>query len=229
LARYPEHTHAPKTRINLHAPTMNADLPGTQSPSLPADLPAWLHSQPVQPEIGAAHPDDAGRILQAALAILSQGEQLLITLTPGHFTQKVPAAFNVSIGGHYRHCLDHFTSVVRSLGSDLVDYDNRERDARIETQPEFALSVTRELRQALAALSPEQLHTTVAARCEVSYEPGNSPLTASSLGRELVYCIAHAIHHYALIAVMARLLNARVPEHFGIAPSTVAHQKTVAA
>jgi hypothetical protein len=28
---------------------------------------------------------------------------------------------------------------------------------------------------------------------------------------------------------MARLLNARVPEHFGIAPSTVAHQKTVAA
>jgi uncharacterized damage-inducible protein DinB len=208
---------------------MNADLPGTQSPSLPADLPAWLASQPVQPEIGTTHPDDAGRILQAALAILSQGEQLLTHLAPEHFAQSIPVAFNASIGGHYRHCLDHFASIVRSVGGKVVDYDDRERDPRIETQPEFALQITRELRQALAALSPEQLHTTVAARCEVSYEPGNSPLTASSLGRELVYCIAHAIHHYALIAVMARLLNARVPEHFGIAPSTVAHQKTVAA
>jgi hypothetical protein len=130
---------------------MNADFPGTQSPSLPADLPAWLASQPVQPEIGAAHPDDAGRILQAALAILSQGEQLLTHLAPEHFAQSIPVAFNASIGGHYRHCLDHFASIVRSVGGKVVDYEDRERDPRIETQPEFALQITRELRQALAA------------------------------------------------------------------------------
>jgi len=30
----------------------------------------------------------------------------------------------------------------------------------------------------------------------------------STIARELVYCIAHAIHHYALIAIMARLMDA---------------------
>lgn len=208
-----------------------AQLNSTDStPNLPGSLASWLASQPAQAEIGnPARTDEATRILQAAASILSQGEQLLATLNAAHFAQKVPAAFNASIGGHYRHCLDHFTSVVRSLEGDLVDYDRRERDARIETEPGFALDVTRKLRHALAEVSPAQLRHAVAARCEVSYDHGHSPLTASSLGRELVYCIAHAIHHYALIAVMARLLGAQLPEHFGIAPSTVAHQKAVAA
>lgn len=211
---------------------MNAAQPKTltQSMTLPASLGDWLASQPAQAVIGEpTRADEAGRILQAAAAILAQGEQLLATLTAEHFAQRVPVAFNASIGGHYRHCLDHFQSVLRSPGSDLVDYDDRERDARIETQPEFALRVTRELRRTLAGLKPAQLRQAVAARCEVSYEHGHSPLTASSLGRELVYCVAHAIHHYALIAVMARLLGAQLPDNFGIAPSTVTHQKAVAA
>jgi len=50
----------------------------------------------------------------------------------------VPIAFNASIGGHYRHCLDHFTSLLRGLDAEAVDYDHRERDARIESQPGFA-------------------------------------------------------------------------------------------
>jgi hypothetical protein len=57
----------------------------------------------------------------------------------------------------------------------------------------------------------------------VSYAQGHSPLTGSTFGRELVYCIAHAIHHYALISIMARLMEVKLPEHFGFAPSTVAH------
>ena len=52
-------------------------------------------------------------------------------------------------------------------------------------------------------------------------------MTGSSLGRELVYAIAHAIHHYALISIMARLMEARLPENFGVAPSTVTHQTKV--
>ena len=212
---------------------MKADLPDSvdHTQNLPDGLAAWLASRPAQVEIGnpPTSPDQSGRILQAAASILEQGEQLLTSLTVDHFARKVPVAFNASIGGHYRHCLDHFTSVVRSLGSELVDYDDRERDPRIETEPEFALETTRRLRSSLAGVSPERLHQPVAARCEVSYDHGHSPLTHSSLGRELVYCIAHAIHHYALIAVMARVLGARLPEHFGIAPSTVAYQKAVAA
>jgi hypothetical protein len=169
------------------------------------------------------------RILAAAIEILTQGEDLLRSLSAENYTRPVPDVFNAAIGGHYRHCLDHFTSLLLALDADEVDYDHRQRDPRIETQPAFALALTAEMRGTLEQLTPETLCAEVKARCEVSYTHGNSPVTRSSLARELVYCIAHAIHHFALISVMARLLDVKLPEHFGVAPSTVAHQRAVAA
>lgn len=167
--------------------------------------------------------DDARRIVNAAVAILVQGEDLLRALSTETYTRRVPLAFNACIGGHYRHCLDHFTSLLRGLDADTVDYDHRERDVRIESQPDFALSLTRQMRAQLERLPLGALDAQVRARCEVSYAHGDSPVTGSTFGRELVYAIAHAIHHYALISVMARLMEAKLPEHFGVAPSTVAH------
>lgn len=177
------------------------------------------------PTAAIEHPD-LMRILEAAGEILHQGEALLGALSVEAYTYKLPVAFNASIGGHYRHCLDHFSNLLRGIDSDFVDYDHRERDLRIEFEPPFALEITRQLGVLLVQLEPEKLAKPIRARCEVSYTPGNSPVTQSSLGRELAYAIAHGIHHYALISVMARLQNAELPPHFGIAPSTVAHQKS---
>ena len=160
--------------------------------------------------------------------ILRQGEDLLTTLSAEAYTTKLPVAFNGFIGSHYRHCLDHFTSLRRGLDAEIVDCDHRERDPRIEREPAFALRLTRELRQTLESLDPAVLDPPVAARCEVSHDHGDSLLTQSSLGRELVYTIAHGIHHFALISVMARLMNAELPPYFGVAPSTVAHQPATA-
>ena len=168
------------------------------------------------------------RIPAAAIDILAQGEDLLRSLGPENYTRRVPVVFNASIGGHYRHCLDHFTSLLAALEADEVNYDHRRRDPRIETQPDFALALTVELRRILEQLPSDALGTEVKARCEVSYSRGHSPVTRSTLARELVYCIAHAIHHYALISVMARLMEVKLPEHFGVAPSTVAHQNATA-
>jgi hypothetical protein len=167
--------------------------------------------------------DDTRRILDAAVAIFGQGEGLLRTLSAETYTCRAPLAFNASIGGHYRHCLDHFTGLLRGLDADEVNYDDRERDARIESQPEFALALTRQMRAHLEQLPPSALDAPVRARGEVSYAHGASPVTGSTFGRELVYAIAHAIHHFALISIMARLMDAKLPEHFGVALSTVAH------
>jgi hypothetical protein len=167
--------------------------------------------------------DDAARVLEAAVAILGQGEAFLAAINEAAYSAKVPVAFNASMGGHYRHCLDHFASVLRGLEGSLVDYDRRERDLRIERDPGFALEMTRAARARLERLDPGALLAPVGCRCEVSYDHGISPATDSSLARELVYTIAHAIHHFALISVMARLSGVDLPEHFGIAPSTVTH------
>lgn len=176
------------------------------------------HAMPEEPF------DDTHRILDAAIAILAQGEDLLRTLSVECYTRRVPLAFNACIGGHYRHCLDHFTSLLRGFDADEVNYDHRERDARIESQPDVALTLTQRIRAQIERLPISALEAPVRARCEVSYAHGDSPVTGSTFGREMVYAIAHAIHHYALISVMARLMDAKLPEHFGVAPSTVAHQ-----
>src|ERR1041385_476157 len=121
------------------------------------------------------------RILAAAIDILTQGEDLLRSLSAENYTRRVPVVFNAAIGGHYRHCLDHFTSLLLALDADEVDYDHRKRDPRIETQPEFALALTAEMHRTLEQLTPDALCTEVKARCEVSYTHGNSPVTRSTL------------------------------------------------
>jgi uncharacterized damage-inducible protein DinB len=168
------------------------------------------------------------RILHGASDLLKQGIYLLESLTPDNYSRRLPVVFNGSIGGHYRHCLDHFSSLLKGADSELVDYDRRERDPRLETDPDYAAGFTRRLLGFVETLQPSSLATPVAVRCEVSYEHGNSPLTQSTLGRELAYAVAHGIHHFALISVMARLTGAALPAHFGVAPSTVAHDKQTA-
>jgi hypothetical protein len=42
----------------------------------------------------------------------------------------------------------------------------------------------------------------------------------SSLEREVSFVIAHTIHHCATIAVLAGVTPERLPDRFGIAPST---------
>src|ERR1051325_10907240 len=137
--------------------------------------------------------EHAERIRDAAVEILQQGEDLMRSLSAASYSQRFLLAFNGSIGGHYRHCLDHFTSVFRGLHEDLIYYDHRDRDPRIENDPDFALTLTSDLRVAVERLPIGALEAEITVRCEVSYAHGNSPLTRSTVGREFAYCIAHTI------------------------------------
>lgn len=157
------------------------------------------------------------------MELLQQGSDLVASLTPESYSQRVPLVFNASVGGHYRHCLDHFLCLLGGFESGLVDYDHRERNRRLEEDPDFAIEATGQLLERLKLVVPQQLILPVWARCEVSYTRGDSPQTYSTFGRELVYAIAHGIHHFAMISVIARLQNLSLPPEFGIAPSTVAH------
>lgn len=195
----------------------------TAPPAIKEMAPAIFIMEPIDHTMPDDLSGDARRIVTAALAILAQGEELLRSLPVGSYTRIVPQAFDACIGGHYRHCLDHFTSLLRGLDADELNYDQRERDVRIESQPEFALAATRQLRAELERLPIGALAAPVRVRCQVGYAHGDSPVTSSTFGRELVYVIAHAIHHFALISIMARLLDLKLPVHFGVAPSTAAH------
>src|SRR5664279_482460 len=91
-------------------------------------------------------------LIQSVIEILRQGETLLAEISDESYTLKVPLAFNATIGGHYRHCLDHFRTLFESATTGNLNYDHRERGTLVENDRFAALNATRELREAYEKL-----------------------------------------------------------------------------
>jgi len=167
-------------------------------------------------------------LVQSVVETLNQGERLLQDVTDETYVRKVPTAFNASIGGHYRHCLDHFRSLLEAAAAGDLNYDHRERGTLIEKDRFAALNATRDLREGYERLNPALLLRPLGVTCKTSYASSGSQASPSTVGREIMYSVAHAVHHYALIGVMGGLLGVPLPAGFGVAPSTLKHQATAA-
>lgn len=172
--------------------------------------------------------NDGQELIESVIETLQQGETLLAGITDETYTQKVPIAFNASIGGHYRHCLDHFRSLLDSAMDGDLNYDHRERDTLIEKDRYAALNATRALRESYERLDPIFLLRPLGVTCKTRYATDGSQASSSTVGREIMYSVAHAVHHYALIGVMAGILGLHIPPGFGVAPSTLKHQAATA-
>jgi hypothetical protein len=171
---------------------------------------------------------ESQELIQSVLETLAQGESLLAQVSDKVYTRKVPVAFNASIGGHYRHCLDHFRSLLDSAMDGDLNYDHRERGTLIESDRFAALNATRELREGYERLDPIFLMRSLAVTCKTSYATSGSQASPSTVGREIMYSVAHAVHHYALIGVMGGIMGLQMPPGFGVAPSTLKHQAEAA-
>jgi hypothetical protein len=167
-------------------------------------------------------------LLQSVVESLRQGETLLAEISDADYTRKVPVAFNATVGGHFRHCLDHFRSLLDAAASGDLNYDHRERGTLVETDRFAACNATRELREAYEHLNYSCLSRPLEVTCKTSYSTSGSQSSASTVGREIMYAVAHAVHHYALIGVMGGLMGISLPPGFGVAPSTVKHQSETA-
>ena len=171
---------------------------------------------------------DSQELIQSVLETLAQGEALLAQISDEDYTRKLPVAFNASIGGHYRHCLDHFRSLLDSATQGDLNYDHRERGTLIENDRFAALNATLEIREGFECLDPIFLLRPLAVTCKTSYATNGSQVSPSTVGREIMYSVAHAVHHYALIGVMGGIMGLKMPAGFGVAPSTLKRQAEVA-
>jgi uncharacterized damage-inducible protein DinB len=147
-----------------------------------------------------------------------------------------------SIGAHVRHVLDHYRLFLDGLPDGEVDYDARERDTDVERSAGAAAAEARRLCAALAALGAAGAAASAASaagaagwagrplrvRQQADELPGCFDGCDSHVERELLFLLSHAVHHQALIAVLARAQGLDVPELFGVAPSTAAWQRTQA-
>lgn len=167
-------------------------------------------------------------LIQSVLEALRQGEVLLTEISDQAYVQKVSVAFNASIGGHYRHCLDHFQTLLEAAPADELNYDHRERGTLVENDRFAALNATRELQAGFEKLDPALLARRLNVTCKTSYATSGSQVSQSTVGREVMYAVAHAVHHYALIGVMRGVMGLPLPTGFGVAPSTLKHQSQTA-
>lgn len=162
--------------------------------------------------------------VQAAICLIDQGLELLGLISDEAYSRRLVVASNASIGGHYRHCLDHFHCLLLGLETGRIDYDNRRRDIGVENNRNLALDDSNRVKESLQALAGKTIQGPLSVRSKVHYEVDRSQEVASTFAREVMYVVAHGVHHFALIAVMAKVMDFPLPSDFGVAPSTLQHQ-----
>jgi uncharacterized damage-inducible protein DinB len=143
-----------------------------------------------------------------------------------HPSERLPGG---TIGKHVRHCLDHFLAAlsVHDERGNAADYDHRERNVPMETDRAEALEaihrVARRLRAVRAVVADEPAVVRVMVTCD-----GAQCEFRSTVGRELAFAAHHAVHHHAMMKVIADELAVSSPAGFGLAPSTELYQRSVA-
>ena len=165
--------------------------------------------------------------------VLQQGTALLLSLTDEQYTTNIETYACSSIGQHFRHILDMYQAVLPALASAqpergitmVVDYDNRRRGASVETQRQSAIDELYSIRQHIdRRVAPLCLPIDV--KTEVCIESTQYSLIPSNLARELAFISSHAIHHFALIKVIAKMLGADIDETVGLAPASATFERT---
>jgi hypothetical protein len=162
-------------------------------------------------------------MMKTNIEILEQGIDLIEALDPDLFARPEPAIGSSGVGAQLRHCLDFYACFLRGLDAGRIDYDERERDPRVESDRDWAVERMRALVAELGALDGDP-DRELAVRHDA--EPGagaDGGWARSSPRREARFLLSHTIHHYAIIAILLRTNGVDPGERFGFAPSTLAY------
>lgn len=162
---------------------------------------------------------DAMRLLRFNHEVLGQA----LALVAVHELEGAPA-FSKHAGGHVRHVIEHYETLLLRPGALVLEYDKRARDRELERCTRLARARLQRLQLRLAECSPTTLARPIRvltrAGCAGEFEIS----TQSTVARELVFLASHAVHHFALLQIYCAQHGLPVPANFGKAPATVAHE-----
>ncbi len=153
---------------------------------------------------------------------LLQGLELLASLDAE--TYSTPSAGRSPIGAHLRHVVDYYRCFLRGLEDGRVDYDGRERDPGIETDPKQASTALQDLVERFKGLDRDGGGRPLEIKVDTREDEGDV-WSRSTVARELQFLISHTVHHYALIAIQLRQHGIDPGEAFGVAPSTLDYRR----
>lgn len=184
-----------------------------------------------KPAPSATSEASAGAICPAAAAavcLLEQCASFIDALDDDSYRRTSAAMMGGTIGKHVRHCLDHFAAVVNAAsGGGAIDYDHRQRDVPMETDRAEARRAIDGIVTGLRSIHAAASAVPVTVRVMLAAD-GAEAVLPSSLARELAFASHHAVHHHAMMKVIADEFGVPCPEGFGKAPSTLNHERTSA-
>lgn len=166
-------------------------------------------------------------LINANLHYLAQTKRLLAQLDDQDFGHQSKAFYGSTIGGHVRHCLDHYDSFLNGLENGKVDYDQRMRLPALETETKSAAAKTSEIHAKLEATIHNSPPVGLLVKMDCGVE--DSEWQPSTLGRELQFLVSHTVHHFAMIGGICRELEIEPEADFGVAPSTIRHRAATSA
>lgn len=156
---------------------------------------------------------------------LQQAIDLLEQITDELYGNNNGPHFMSGIGKHIRHILDFYANFLSGWNAQ-IDYDARKRESRLEKDRGVCVQNIREVMEALDSIpdeasEPDKLLPVK--NDEIGH--GDALFCFSTLDRELQFLKFHAVHHYAMIAMILRIQGFEPPEDFGFAPSTLEYLK----
>jgi hypothetical protein len=155
------------------------------------------------------------------LLVCEQCETIARTLTNEQYTMHV--AGKASIGEHLRHCVEHFGMLFEGLKIGIIDYDARRRNAELETSSTNFIAAIHNIAMQLKSLDEVAMTRPLTVR--MLFAPNADAVeVASTLGRELGFVSSHAIHHIAIVKMLAHSLGASLPEEYGVGHATMSHR-----
>ncbi|MFO1052686.1 MAG: hypothetical protein U1F36_10775 [Planctomycetota bacterium] len=175
----------------------------------------------------APEPTDLRRFavaLASARGLLEQGARTADRWSDDDFRAPSELFGGGSIGQHLRHALDHFEQFVRGVPEGCIDYDDRVRGRPEENCRATCVARADGLAARLdGAVDGRSAQTTVLVKTACSVD-GAIEAHASTLGRELQFLVSHTVHHFAIVAAIARARGLTVDPDFGVAPSTLRYR-----
>jgi uncharacterized damage-inducible protein DinB len=160
-------------------------------------------------------------------ANLQEIRQLIAAMREEQYKYKSKLLSGATIGQHVRHILEFYLCLINGQDKGAVNYDKRERNLELETNPAFAIFIIENICSKIDSLA-DKTNVFLEGVFPSAEEIVESITT--SVNRELVYCLEHSIHHQALIkiALIEQRIDNLIHQNFGVAPGTIKYRETCA-
>ena len=159
-------------------------------------------------------------MITSQIETLEQAKYFINQLSDSEYTAVLSPHFTGSAGAHIRHIVDHFLAL-KNNEHGVVNYNARHRFCAIESSKEVAIKAINEIQHWLENLSSTLLYQRVTVLSEVSVTQTLNYETQSTYARELMFVSSHAVHHYAMLKLIASMQGVNIASNFGLAPATL--------